>query len=339
MIRDIEEQRRTLHPTAREEITAVLQRYLPDLGSFVLLDFPDHENVGDTAIWLGEVAYFEVIRKLSPRYVCAYGNYERRCVELGDETEPIVLHGGGNFGDIWPAHQAFREQVIRDFPHRRIVQMPQTLFFSSEEAARKTAAVVNAHPDFVLLVRDLRSLELARTYFRCEIRLCPDMAFCMDLARPAAAAAHELVLLLRQDREQAADLRQQYLAVPGLPAAVDWPEERIGRPLRARLALQSRMRALSTGTDARFEYYRELCKRRIQAGIALLSSAEYIVTDRLHAHILSTLLGISHVVLDNTYGKLSGYIATWTFAGEGVPVCKTLEEALTYVPSRPEYRP
>jgi pyruvyl transferase EpsO len=37
-----------------------------------------------------------------------------------------------------------------------------------------------------------------------------------------------------------------------------------------------------------------------------------VVTDRLHAHLLALLLGIPHVVLDNSYGKLHHFIAAWT---------------------------
>ena len=37
-----------------------------------------------------------------------------------------------------------------------------------------------------------------------------------------------------------------------------------------------------------------------------------MITDRLHAHILSTLLDIPHVALDNDYGKIGSYLAAWT---------------------------
>jgi pyruvyl transferase EpsO len=37
-----------------------------------------------------------------------------------------------------------------------------------------------------------------------------------------------------------------------------------------------------------------------------------VVTDRLHAHLLSLLLGIPHAVLDNSYGKLSRFLDAWT---------------------------
>jgi pyruvyl transferase EpsO len=37
-----------------------------------------------------------------------------------------------------------------------------------------------------------------------------------------------------------------------------------------------------------------------------------VVTDRLHGHILSVLLGIPNVLMDNSYGKNQSFYATWT---------------------------
>jgi exopolysaccharide biosynthesis predicted pyruvyltransferase EpsI len=43
-----------------------------------------------------------------------------------------------------------------------------------------------------------------------------------------------------------------------------------------------------------------------------LSQGRAVVTDRLHGHILSLLLDLPHVVLDNRIGKLRSYYETWT---------------------------
>jgi pyruvyl transferase EpsO len=54
-----------------------------------------------------------------------------------------------------------------------------------------------------------------------------------------------------------------------------------------------------------------LAQQRTQRGCRLLSRGRIVITDRLHAHILCTLLGIPHIVLDNNCGKLSGLIRCW----------------------------
>jgi pyruvyl transferase EpsO len=62
----------------------------------------------------------------------------------------------------------------------------------------------------------------------------------------------------------------------------------------------------------------------------LLSAGRVVVTDRLHAHLLSLLLAIPHAVLDNTYGKLGRFLDAWTGAAEGVHRVATAEEALAW---------
>lgn len=47
---------------------------------------------------------------------------------------------------------------------------------------------------------------------------------------------------------------------------------------------------------------------RVLLGFAQLDRAEVVVTDRLHGHIMSTLLGKPHVVIDNSYGKIARFI-------------------------------
>ncbi len=62
----------------------------------------------------------------------------------------------------------------------------------------------------------------------------------------------------------------------------------------------------------RHYFFKNLANARLNRGLRILSSGKVVVTDRLHAHILSVLLNISHSALDNNYGKISSYIKTWT---------------------------
>ena len=44
---------------------------------------------------------------------------------------------------------------------------------------------------------------------------------------------------------------------------------------------------------------------RTLSGFNIISTSEIAIVDRLHAHIFSVLLGISHILIDNRIGKLS----------------------------------
>ena len=52
-----------------------------------------------------------------------------------------------------------------------------------------------------------------------------------------------------------------------------------------------------------------------------------MVTDRLHAHILSLLLDIPHVVLDNSYGKVGGFVDAWTADYRGLQRATDFQDA------------
>nr|WP_096788020.1 polysaccharide pyruvyl transferase family protein [Rhodobacter sp. CZR27] len=199
-------------------IDAALAPVLPALAAepFALLDFPDHANVGDSAIWLGELAWLTRNAGRAPALTCRFDDPADRLDRL--PPGPILLHGGGNFGDVWPQHQLFREAVLARFPGRPVVQMPQSIHYGDATALARTARVIERHGAFTLLVRDRPSMELARRHFPCEARLCPDMAFALgELPRPAAPDL-DVLLLLRTDREAVGGP-----APADLPA--DWPVE------------------------------------------------------------------------------------------------------------------
>jgi len=131
--------RTSLIESLRTAIDDVLAPILAHARRVALLDFPTHANVGDSAIWLGTLAYLRD-RGKSICYSCDHDTYSRDTLaeRLGDGI--ILLSGGGDFGDIWKRPQRLREQVVRDFPHATIVQLPQTIMFRDESELATLAA-------------------------------------------------------------------------------------------------------------------------------------------------------------------------------------------------------
>ena len=125
-----------------------------------ILDFPDIRNCGDSAIWLGEMAYL-ASRGKRPAYVSRMRDFSAEALERAVPEGPIFIHGGGNFGDLWVSHQDFRETVLERFPHRRIIQFPQSIHYRSEERIGQTARAIARHRNFLLLVRDQESKDFA----------------------------------------------------------------------------------------------------------------------------------------------------------------------------------
>ena len=297
----------------RRTIDSVLGPLLEGARSVALLDFPNHNNVGDSAIWLGEARY---LRSAGIRIGCvcdltAYPN-QKVAARIGSRT--ILIHGGGNLGDLWSAHQQFREAVIAASPRNRIIQLPQTIHFRDRANLARARLVFDAHPDLTLLVRDRASLDLARNEFRARSLLCPDMAFAIGPVAMPRSPTGDVVWLKRTDLESAgAKLEGRETA--GVEIC-DWLCYEATAPMRLADWLDSQIarhpRLLGPLGRARPPVYGRVAADRVRAGQGLLSRGRVVVTDRLHGHILSLLMGIPHVLLDNSYGKLWHFYETWT---------------------------
>jgi exopolysaccharide biosynthesis predicted pyruvyltransferase EpsI len=306
-------------------IEACLGPLLEPGRPFALVDFPAHANVGDSAIWMGEIAFFRR-RGMSPAIV-RMDHFDPAVIRraIGDGT--VFIHGGGNFGDLWPTHQDMRDRLLHALPGNRIVQLPQSIHFESADRLARAAVAFAAHGNVVLLLRDEASLALAREKFHCESLLCPDMAFCLGPQARRGAPVQDLLVLARTDHEAAAPSTRS--AHP----AVDWldePKEFVERERRMALLTSPFALGLRAADQEaqRVRFWNRVASARVERGLSLLSTGRVVATDRLHAHILCTLLGIPHVVADNSYGKVFRFISAWTSESGLVRRTGSLAEAV-----------
>ncbi len=184
----------------KEKIYEVLRQLIPHGATVALLDFPNHSNVGDSAIWLGEKTYLRDIGA-SVAYTCDITTFSKDQLIRKVGNGVILLSGGGSLGDLWPQYQRFREKIIGLFPDNQIVQMPQSIYFKEIENLKQAREVFNRHPHLTLLLRDEKSFEFARNEFKVRSLLCPDMAFALGVLRRSERPKKQIVLLKRTDIE------------------------------------------------------------------------------------------------------------------------------------------
>jgi exopolysaccharide biosynthesis predicted pyruvyltransferase EpsI len=318
---------RAAHPGDRLRIQlnarieqALLPRINRATAHICIIDPPGHTNVGDNAILLGELAF---LRRHFPAARLSYydvHNYTQRADRLIDQADVLLIHGGGNFGDIWPSHHELRLLVLKRFRNKPILQLPQSIHFDDNRQLAETAAAIQRHPRFCLAVRDEPSLAFGRRHFDCELVLSPDMAFAMP---PIARRPAELdyFCLLRTDKEAVTSRQAIVDAVSATGrsfAADDWLGEttnlvtELDRAM-ARLTRRSPATAALFGASAM--WLRQLyAQRRLAYGTRLLSRGSAVVTDRLHAHILCCLMDIPHFFFDSYDGKIAAFHRSWTQA-------------------------
>ncbi len=292
----------------------VLGSRIPPNTTVALLDYPNHDNVGDTLIWQGTIRFLHKHR-CEIGYACDRTSFSpRRLTKRIGPGAAVLLHGGGNFGDVWPTFQRFREHAVDELPHHPIVQLPQSVEFRDPSAMQRSAAVMNRHPQLTIVTRDTVSQRALQASLTAEVLLAPDMAFALGtLARDAGEAVSSVLWLARTDAER---LHEPQLG--GDVLIVDWPREsarmktfRYGnRILGKGLALSNLDLPRATNLHHRMLSFH--AEQRQRAGLATMANPRVVITDRLHAHILCVLLGLPHILLDNSYGKLRRFYEAWT---------------------------
>ncbi|HTX09590.1 MAG TPA: polysaccharide pyruvyl transferase family protein [Solirubrobacteraceae bacterium] len=272
-----------------------------------LVDYPDHYNVGDAALWLGQRT---VLGELGVQVasVSTRSTYDRSRLRADG---PIIVLGGGNLGGLYATHHELKLSVLADFPGRPVIQLPQSLHYSGEQERDDLRRAIARHGATTLILRDQQSFALARRDFDCPVKLAPDMAFGLD-ALDARPPRSPVAVQVRTDKESAGSAQRADVEV------FDWLE---ARPYEYIAAYQGLHRLFSRGigrSDSRAmrAAFLAMCdkfaKANLRRGIAMLSTGERLVTDRLHGHVLACLLGVDHVVVNDRFGKIEAMWRTWT---------------------------
>lgn len=283
---------------------------------YVLLDIPYYTNVGDVLIWQATLDLFKKIR-----HKCLYSSsietYKKPKI---NNNVIIVFSGGGNFGDLWGRHQDFRHRVLEDFPNNPVVQLPQSVWFESQDNLNKDIDCYKQHKGTVTIcLRDQQSYDIISTnYPFVNAQLLPDLVLSLNIKRILRRnrlkwiIGEGTLLFKRKDKEAV-----QFCSSVDADAQGDWPcmeytikWERKYNGLMDwcyRHHIRSRIQRAITKW-----YYRYILKDAyIRNGIKFIMPYRTIYATRLHAAILADLLGKQVYMIDNSYKKCSGVYNLW----------------------------
>ena len=275
---------------------------------YALVDLPFHSNIGDILIWQGEL---ELLRKT--KYRClSYSSlltYEQiiSCNEI-----TVLVHGGGNLGELYREHINFLFRLVKEYPDNRIIIFPQTIFYQNMDLLHRDMDELRQHGDLHLCVRDITSYELVKNELP-NVYLLPDMSVCLDLDffkqwNPKIKGS---LLIKRKDAE-----------LSSIPVGIntdfikDWPtfnHDLFDGTLIAK-ALSTSCKMLPDLFRNVWNWYAMNVYRKdlLRIGSRFIKSYEPIYTTRLHGLLLSLLCEKNQVfVIDNSYGKNLNYVHTW----------------------------
>jgi len=289
-----------------------LSSYLRPGQRYAIVDYPEYSNVGDSLIWLGQIQLLRKLAGANPDYSCDHHQFNPHLLRTKVPDGPIFLNGGGNFGDLYEPHMELRYKIMREFPDRQIIQLPQSIYFADQSTAKICRDHIARHGRFKVMVRDHASLRIAINDLGCEDTvLLPDCAFALGALSRTRPAEAEYLYMMRDDVERVEigidTLRKDYSG-----PRHDWLSEPPDTNRRSYPALfETLLSGRVTRADIRVGQHNAVAWRRAQRGMDLLSKGNVVICDRLHVHILCVLMNIPHVALDNSYRKIHNFIEAW----------------------------
>lgn len=322
----------------RDRAERDLATVLDGARTVALVNFPNHGNPGDPAIWLGTRT---LLGRLGVRvgYVSAPWSLDGDLLRRAVGDAPVLINGGGNVGDLYPRQQGARTTVLRELRSNPVIQMPQSVHFRDPANEAEFVADLEAHGGVTFLARERRTEAIVRGWGVPTV-LTPDHGFALGPQAPRLRPEVPILWLARRPGDpehvdhgepEGPDVRR-----------VEWlegvPEHEAGWDATGRLALAVNRWAQRTWVSggrgnglrhrAAAATYLPLARRWVQRGFDILATSEVVVTDKLHGHVFSALLGKPHVVLDNSYGKVSGTLDAWSEHLPGVHRAEDGEQAL-----------
>ncbi|KAJ3079694.1 hypothetical protein HK102_003574, partial [Quaeritorhiza haematococci] len=288
----------------------------PERDPVLFLSVPEHWNLGDSFISAGSL---ELFNDFSPGIVplpCT----ETDCVNHFDNITRLLTHhgpnsvllfqGGGNFGDLWRWSQSERNAFVQNFPTTRIVFGPQSVHYENKTVLKEDVEIFGKHTSLTMLFRDYESMQILRDAGVAEhqMRWCPDMAFMLGPRWPVSDPVVDILFLSRQDKEKITSFGDNISHLKAFWSSSnltfedhDWADA---------------FTLTNVSSEAKSAPIRDQQSFRVHIANKLLSRGRVIVTDRLHAVILATLMGKPHVFVENSYGKIRNMMRA-TFGGVG----------------------
>lgn len=130
---------------------------------------PAHGNMGDQAIAFATNKFLK--DKFKDYKVLEFARediykYGKSIEKITNKDDIILLHGGGNMGNLYMNEENPRRLIISKFKYNKIVSMPQTMSFTSDESGKrelqKTRAIYNKHRDLTLIAREKHSYDMMK---------------------------------------------------------------------------------------------------------------------------------------------------------------------------------
>lgn len=261
---------------------------------------PSHYNLGDHVI---AFAIKEYLQKVLPDAPITEVSIQEFPYMLGimkrtiGRDDLIILQGGGNMGNIYWTNERIRREVIRHFPDNHIIIFPETIYYENTVYGNADLAesinIYRKAKHLTICAREKVSYQTMKGYYtHADVILTPDIACSYKFKIPKIRNG-TVKLFFRSDRESCIDSGMQKITEQILDG--------MGQPY-----MFSDMMYQSKGYIGRANR-----NYIVEQKVREISEAKLVVTDRLHAMILSVLTGTPCLVFYGYNHKIESTFRTW----------------------------
>lgn len=253
-----------------------------------LIGTEDFGNIGDHQIAQSILSFLKqeyprnTIKEISATF---YPRFREALIKSIQPGALIILPGGGNLGDVYPATEDLRQDVIKTWRNNTKIVFPQTINFTNTEKGstylKKAKEIYTSDNNVILITREDISFSLAKKYFTCESMLIPDIVL-SNCRQTTDARGDYILFVLRSDQEKVVSID-----LSNLPALKERPARRLDHQQNSHITLERRAQTV----EWVFEQYQK---------------ASLVITDRLHGMIFSAITGTPCVAFSSYDHKIPG---------------------------------
>jgi pyruvyl transferase EpsI len=252
----------------------------------------DYGNLGDIAITLAQKKIlaqkypdYKIIEIETSKFV-----YEVKAIKKICTPDDIVtIIGGGNMGDMYYGFEIYRELIIMKFKHNKIISFPQTIDFSNSwqgrKALQRAKRIYAKHPDLTVLAREEKSYQIMKEVFpKNNVCLTPDVVMTLDYPK-ILRNRNGVVICMRNDSEKFIKEDEYHQLIDLFEhkfESIKYYDTHIGKNNLSEIERSNELNNV-------FQEF---------------STAQLIVTDRLHGMIISYITGTPAIVLPNGNSKV-----------------------------------
>ena len=259
-----------------------------------LLGTPTHCNIGDAAIAQAEIDFLSSIGLKAIEITVNDWKRYKTIIKKNIKSDVILLHGGGNFGNLWPYEERMREDIVSNLNASHFVLLPQTFYLKTTAPIEEINAFKQKynHSCFSLFAREKFSYEKMTQFFpNSNVFLTPDIVLFekgnASLRCDNKEKETDVLLVLRNDRE----------------SIISYDEKESVVNLLKKLNLSfKKTDMLHTESAIPKEKRMQVIKNKLNE----FARAKLVITDRLHGMIFAYLAGVSCIVLNNNNYKIKG---------------------------------